>query len=120
VNAPRRPVSIGQTVTWKWQDRSYSVTRNGNEKFAKGKESYRLTVHEDGSHDKAQTFAQSILWFWARGLTPTDPVCPDCGTTDGVRMFPCRYSPFGESPRCPPCKSKSLIAGMAKAQEVRS
>lgn len=113
-----RQVSIGQTVTWKWQDRSYSVTRNANRSFADGPECYILTVQEDGSHEKAQTFAQGIYWFWARGLTPTDPVCPDCGTTDGVRFFPHRYSPFGQEPQCASCKARDLAQAL-QAHEVR-
>lgn len=77
-----------------------------------GLEPYRLRGHlQDGS---THEFAQSYLWFWARGLTPEPLLCSDCSTPDDVRVFPRRTAVFGEEPLCTKCKSTALAAAFAK------
>lgn len=111
---PTRTIAIGDAFKLPWNDVTLECKRLDDSRPGE----YRIEVrHPMGNFNPprvevVETF--DIEWWWARGLTPKDPICAECGLPmhDGSpgRFWPRLLSPFGWIPRHNDCHADCIGA----------
>lgn len=107
MSAPaRRSVAVGQRFTEDWNGEKIVCHRLPND------DGHYVITFEWPRGIKGTKLVRTldVEWWWSRGFTPVDPMCYECRCTDGVRIYPRRYSPMGEDPMCATCKAKQIAA----------